>query len=116
MIEIFGVTEGDEYAAAKELERRLLNTWPDLARSKTDVVRMFVNEGVALTAIGLALGTIGALGLTRVMSGLLFGVTPTDASTFAAIAVSIGIVGFLACYVPARRAARVDPLVALRRG
>jgi putative ABC transport system permease protein len=50
------------------------------------------------------------------MSGLLFGVTPTDMSTFAAMALVIGVVGFLACYVPARRAARVDPLTALRRG
>jgi len=80
-----------------------------------DVVRLFVNEGLALTAIGLALGAAGAFMLTRIMAGLLFGVTATDASTFAAIAVVIGVVGFLACYVPARRAARVDPLTALRR-
>jgi putative ABC transport system permease protein len=81
-----------------------------------DVVRLFVNEGLILTAIGLALGAIGAYALTRVMAGLLFGVTATDASTFAAMALVIGVVGFLACYVPARRAARVDPLTALRRG
>ena len=81
-----------------------------------DVVRLFVEEGLVLTAIGLALGAIGAYALTRVMAGLLFGVTATDASTFAAMALVIGVVGFLACYVPARRAARVDPLTALRRG
>ena len=65
--------------------------------------------------IGLALGALGAFALTRVIAGLLFGVTATDAPTFAAMAAVIGIVGFLACYVPARRAARVDPLTALRR-
>jgi putative ABC transport system permease protein len=81
-----------------------------------DVVRLFVREGLMLTTIGLALGGIGAFALTRVMAGLLFGVTATDASTFGAMALVIGVVGFLACYVPARRAARVDPLMALRRG
>jgi putative ABC transport system permease protein len=85
------------------------------ARSN-DVVRLFVGEGLVLTGIGLALGASGAFVLTRVMSGLLFGVKATDASTFAAMALVIGVVGFLACYLPARRAARVDPLTALRRG
>jgi putative ABC transport system permease protein len=68
-----------------------------------------------MTGVGLALGAVGALMLTRLMSRLLFGVTPTDASTFAAMALVIGVVGFLACYVPARRAAMVDPLKALKR-
>jgi putative ABC transport system permease protein len=79
-----------------------------------DVVRMFVGEGLILTGVGLALGALGAFALTRVMSRLLFGVTPTDAWTFVSMALLIGVVGFLACYVPARRAARVDPLTALR--
>jgi ABC-type antimicrobial peptide transport system permease subunit len=80
-----------------------------------DVVRMFVGEGLILTALGLAIGGIGAFALTRLMTGLLFGVTPTDASTFAAMALLIGVVGFVACYVPARRAAQVNPLIALKR-
>jgi putative ABC transport system permease protein len=80
-----------------------------------DVVRMFVGEGLILTALGLVIGGIGAFALTRLMTGLLFGVTPTDASTFAAMALLIGVVGFVACYVPARRAASVDPLMALKR-
>ena len=79
-----------------------------------DVVRMFVDEGLVLTGVGLALGAVGAYALTRVMSRLLFGVTPTDVWTFGAMALLIGVVGFLACYVPARRAASVDPLVALK--
>jgi ABC-type antimicrobial peptide transport system permease subunit len=80
-----------------------------------DVVRMFVDEGLILTALGLVIGFIGAFALTRLMTGLLFGVTPTDASTFAAMALLIGVVGFIACYVPARRAAKIDPLLALKR-
>jgi putative ABC transport system permease protein len=79
-----------------------------------DVVRMFVDEGLVLTGIGLALGAVGAFMLTRLMTSLLFGVTPTDASTFAAMALLIGAIGFVACYVPARRAAAVDPLIALK--
>jgi putative ABC transport system permease protein len=80
-----------------------------------DVVRMFVGEGLVLTGVGLALGAIGAFALTRLMTGLLFGVTPTDAPTFAGMALLMGLVGLAACYVPARRAARMDPSAALRR-
>jgi predicted permease len=79
-----------------------------------DVVRLFVDEGLVLIGVGLALGTLGAFLLTRVMAGLLFGVTPTDAPTFTAIAILMGLVALVASYVPARRAANVDPLMALR--
>lgn len=79
-----------------------------------DVVRLFVDEGLVLTGVGLVLGALGAFLLTRVMAGLLFGVTPTDAPTFTAIALLMGVVALVACYVPARRAANVDPLMALR--
>ena len=81
----------------------------------TDVVRMFVDEGLVLTGVGLVLGAVGAFVLTRLMSGLLFGVTPTDAPTFVGVALLMGVVALVACYVPARRAANVDPLLALRR-
>jgi putative ABC transport system permease protein len=83
------------------------------ARGK-DVVRMFVDQGLVLTAFGLTLGAVGAFALTRLMGSLLFGVTPTDASTFAAMALLMGLVAVVACYVPARRSAAVDPLIALR--
>jgi putative ABC transport system permease protein len=79
-----------------------------------DVVHMFVNQGLSLTAIGIALGAVGALALMRLMTALLFGVTPTDASTFVAIALLMSLVSLVACYVPARRATRVDPTTALR--
>ena len=81
----------------------------------TDVVRMFVDEGLVLTGVGLVLGAVGAFVLTRLMSGLLFGVTPTDAPTFVGVALLMGVVALVACYLPARRAANVDPLLALRR-
>jgi putative ABC transport system permease protein len=69
---------------------------------------------MSLALIGIAIGLAGAFALTRLMRTLLFGVTPTDAVTFASVAVILFVVAFLACYIPARRATRVDPLVALR--
>jgi putative ABC transport system permease protein len=79
-----------------------------------DVGSLLVNRGAKLAAIGLAIGLIGALALTRLLSSLLFGVKPTDPLTFTVIALLLATVAMLACYVPARRAMRVDPMVALR--
>lgn len=69
---------------------------------------------MVLTIAGLVLGIAGGLAVTRVMSDLLFGVTATDAVTFVSVGALLLIVSFLACYVPARRATKVDPLIALR--
>ena len=79
-----------------------------------DVVRLFVREGAGLTLVGVACGLAGALAVTRALSTLLFGVTTTDPITFAAVAGMLAIVALLASYLPARRAARVDPMTALR--
>jgi putative ABC transport system permease protein len=79
-----------------------------------DVVRLFVREGAALTLVGVACGLAGALAVTRTLSTLLFGVTTTDPVTFTAVAGTLAIVALLASYFPARRAARVDPMSALR--
>jgi putative ABC transport system permease protein len=79
-----------------------------------DVRRLVVNHGAKLTAIGVAIGLAGALALTRVLSSMLFGVKPTDPLTFSGVALLLAGVAALACYVPARRAMRVDPMVALR--
>jgi putative ABC transport system permease protein len=79
-----------------------------------DVVRLFVREGAALALIGVAFGLVGAMLVTRALTTLLFGVTTTDPFTFTAVAGTLAIVALLASYLPARRAARVDPMTALR--
>jgi len=79
-----------------------------------DVVRLFVREGAMLTVIGLACGLAGALATAQALNSLLFGVRATDPATFAIVAVALALVALVASYVPARRAARVDPMTALR--
>jgi putative ABC transport system permease protein len=79
-----------------------------------DVLKLVVRQGMLLTVIGVVVGLAGAFALTRVMSTLLFGVTAKDPLTFGVVAALLIAVAFLACFVPARRATKVDPLVALR--
>jgi predicted permease len=85
-----------------------------LGAQRMDILRMAVGEGMQLVAIGLACGLVGAVVLTRFVRTMLFDVSPADPLTFAAISGILAGVAFLACYIPARRATRVDPLVALR--
>jgi ABC-type antimicrobial peptide transport system permease subunit len=75
---------------------------------------MVLGHGANMALIGVALGLLGALGLTRLMSGLLFGISATDPITFLVVACLLTLVALAACYIPARRATRVDPIVALR--
>jgi putative ABC transport system permease protein len=85
-----------------------------LGAQRGAVLRMVIGEGGKLAFLGLAIGIASALALTRVMTSLLFEVKPTDPVTFASVAILFAIVALAACYIPARRAARVDPMVALR--
>jgi putative ABC transport system permease protein len=85
-----------------------------LGAQPADIWRLIILRGAALAAIGIAVGLAGALALTRFLSSLLFGVRPADPVTFSAVAILLVIVALVACYFPARRAMRVDPMVALR--
>ena len=85
-----------------------------LGAAHRDVLRLFMGQGMKLVLLGLVIGLGGAFALTRLMSSLLFGVSTTDTPTFVLVAVGLTVVGVFACYLPARRATRVDPLIALR--
>jgi predicted permease len=85
-----------------------------LGAQRGDVMRLIMGQGTRLVLSGVTIGIVAALGLTRFMANLLFGVRSTDPLTFTAVAIALIGIALLACYIPARRAARVDPMVALR--
>jgi predicted permease len=85
-----------------------------LGAKPRDVLRMVLSKGLQLTFVGVVIGIVAALSAMRFISTMIYGVTPTDPMTFAGVAVFLVLVALLACYIPARRATRVDPLVALR--
>jgi len=85
-----------------------------LGAQKRDVLRLVIGHGMLLASIGVAVGVIGALALTRLMKTLLFNVSVTDPMTFVTLALVLTAVALLACYLPARRATKVDPMIALR--
>jgi ABC-type antimicrobial peptide transport system permease subunit len=85
-----------------------------LGAQRTDVMRLVIGHGMKLAAAGVVLGLIASFALTRSMKNLLFGVSATDPITFGLITLLLAVVSFLACWIPARRATKVDPIVALR--
>jgi putative ABC transport system permease protein len=85
-----------------------------LGARAVDVLKLVVRNGMSLAVMGIVAGLAGAFGITRLMASLLFDVSPTDAVTFGLVTAGLLLVALVACYIPARRATKVDPLVALR--
>jgi ABC-type antimicrobial peptide transport system permease subunit len=108
-IGIYGVISYSVSQRTRELGIRIA-----LGATQDRVVRLVLGQGVALTMLGVAAGLVGAYWLMHLLAALLFGVDPTDHLTFVGVAVVLGAVASLASYVPARRAAKVDPVIAMR--
>jgi putative ABC transport system permease protein len=109
MLGIYGVTSYYVTQRTHEIGVRMA-----LGASTRDVFKLIVGRGMKLTAVGVLIGVGGAIALTRLMHSLLFNTSATDPATFILISLLLAVAAFLACYLPARRAAKVDPLVALR--
>jgi len=85
-----------------------------LGARQADVLKLVMRQGVYVTSIGIGIGLAAAIAATRLLAPLLYGIGASDPATFAVVAVGVTVVAILACYLPARRAMRVDPAVALR--
>jgi putative ABC transport system permease protein len=107
---VYGVISYSVEQATHDISIRLA-----LGAAPRDILSLVVGGGMKLAGAGLTLGIAGALAASRVLSTMLYGVKSTDPLTYAAAAASLGIVAAVACYVPARRAMRVDPLAALKQ-
>ena len=108
-IGIYGVMSYSVSQRTREIGIRMA-----LGAPQSEVIKLVLRQGLALTLAGLSIGLLGALGLTRLVSGMLYEVRPTDPLTFAGVALLLTAIALLANYIPARRATKVDPMVALR--
>ena len=109
LVGIYGVIS---YAVSQR--QREIATRMAVGAQRSDVMSMILSEGMSLILIGMGVGLGGSLASTRFLSSLLFGVTATDLLTFAAVITLLAFVALAACYIPARQAVRVDPMLALR--
>ena len=108
-IGIYGVVTYSVVQRTQEMGLRMA-----LGANRADVLRLVIRQGMRAVFIGIGLGFVAALGLTRLIKTMLFGTSATDPLTFSAVILLLVCVAVLACYVPARRAATVDPMAALR--
>jgi predicted permease len=109
LLGVYGVVSYSVARRTQEIGVRMA-----LGAARADILRMVLRQGLTLVALGAVIGTAGALGATRAIASELYGVTSTDPATFAAAIALMLLVGCLACWIPARRAVRIDPLIALR--
>lgn len=106
---IYGVLSGSVTERLREIGVRTA-----LGASRRDILTMVVREGLELTAVGVGVGIVASLACTQVISKMLFNVSPVDLPTYVGVTLVLSSVAFLACWIPARRAARVDPMTSLR--